>query len=97
MTTAEVRAVFSDGKYLKNLYFTLKYKKSHIFQVAVSAPNKYFKYAVLRNKVKRKIYSAIKAQERLPLIKVVFIPEPTLIKIPFSQIKNEISNIFSTL
>ncbi len=97
MTAAEVRNVFSNGINKKSNPFYSKFTKSESFKAAVSCPAKVFKKAVLRNKIKRKIYSILSSLQIFPPVHIVFIPNPSILKETHAKITQEIKSTITSL
>jgi ribonuclease P protein component len=100
MKGEEVPLLFSRAKTLKNPYFLMKYMKNESNKptFAVAASKKIFKTAVERNKVRRRIYSAVKAakMETLPY-SIVFMPNREAIDAPYRTLVTAVETICKTL
>lgn len=97
MSQKEVDLVFSSGKYFKNKLFSGKYIKSTTFKASIAPPKKVFKTAVERNKVKRRVFSAISHTSPLPKVSIVVIPEKNLINIGFLEVSTVLQDFFKQL
>ncbi len=94
MNQKEVDLVFSSGKYFKNKLFSGKYIISDNFKCSVAPAKKIFKTAAERNKVKRRVFSAISHTYPLPTIHIAFIPEKTLLDLPIKEIEVVMRDFF---
>ncbi len=96
LNTALFKEVMTSGKAFHSSFFTLKVlKKDSKSLFSVSVSKKVAKSAVLRNKIRRRIYSVIRSIENK--IKdgfyiILIAKEPT--KTDFEIIKEEVNNIF---
>lgn len=100
MKGEEVDLLFSRAKTLKNPLFITKYMKNEgekpVF--AVAASKKVFKTAVLRNKTRRRIYSAIRAAklDTIPY-SFVIIPNREVVEASYKGLVDAIINICEIL
>ena len=98
-----IEKLFSKGKLYKNQFFVYKYEKAvgGSSQFAVSISKKIYKKAVKRNRLRRQIHEALRAN--LPLLKKNFIvlmiarPAAADQKINFQDLNQGIKTFFNTL
>jgi ribonuclease P protein component len=91
---AEFDGVFSSGKRFNSRNFTLIATRSPEYSAcafSVSVPKKHFKSAVLRNKVRRRLYAALgKAPFEAVGFKGVFIVRKGIEEVPSTQLTEEV-------
>lgn len=96
----QINLLFSNAKTVKNPLFTMKYSKNSDKKAtfAVAPSKKVFKTAVLRNKIKRRIYSAVKSAglESLPY-NIAFIPNTEALNAPYKVLVLNIENVCKSL
>ncbi len=97
LSTALFSDIIEKGQSFHNPFLIIKVKKTDkISRFAVSVPKKVAKTAVLRNKIKKKIYSIIKNFEKKIILgfNVIFIAKIGVDKLKFTDLSNEIDKIF---
>lgn len=92
MNQKEIDLVFSSGKYFKNKLFSGKYVKSDTFKCAVTPTKKIFKLSVDRNRVKRRVFSAISHIYPLPAISITIIPNKETISADFKDLSSALKD-----
>jgi ribonuclease P protein component len=96
----DIALLFSRAKTLKNPLFLIKYTKNEANTAffAVAASKKVFKTAVLRNKVRRRIYNALRSTDIISLpYSIVFIPNIEAIEAPYSALVSAIDTSCKSL
>ncbi|MEN9582360.1 MAG: Ribonuclease [Candidatus Parcubacteria bacterium] len=90
----EIALLFSSAKMVRNPLFTMKYIKNETNKTsfAIAASKKVFKTAVLRNKVRRRLYGAIKTAkvDSLPY-SVVILPNKEALNVPYKALVTAVS------
>ena len=100
LNTAIFEKVINTGKTLYSELFIVKFiKDKSLLRFAVSVPKKIAETAVLRNKIRRRIYSAISSFEELSMVnmKILFIAKSKIINMNIRDIKSDIKEIFVKL
>ena len=97
LSTALFKGVIGEGRSLHSPLFVIRVLKlSGPSRFSVSVPKKIAKTAVLRNKIRRRIYSAL--EPLFPNIKAdihgVFIVKPTILTASFEEISKGIKDFF---
>ena len=98
LTTALFSKVMAGGKSLHSPFFVFRALKSEpsLTRFSVSVPKKVGKTAVLRNKVRRQVYSGLRTL--LPQVKSniqgVFIVKTAILDASYEEISAELRNFF---
>ncbi len=100
MKGLEIALIFSRAKTARSSLFILKYVKNPTTKpsFAIAAAKKVFKTAVERNKVRRRIYSAIRSakMENIPY-SIVIMPNYEAIQAPYKKLVEAIETICKDL
>lgn len=90
----EVEEVFRNGhRKTSPLFSFISIVPAHRTAFAVSVSKKVAPNAVDRNKIRRRIYSALRTvKDRVVKAQIVFLPKKETINIPFGVLKKEITN-----
>ncbi len=97
LSTKAFKEIIDTGKYLHNPLFLFR---SVSFQgpskFSVSVPKKVAKTAVLRNKIRRRIYSVLNKlfPEFKDGIQAILIAKPDILKASFKELSTEIKEFF---
>lgn len=100
LTSGEVEAVMSNGQAVFGDFFLVKYIKSGKIETKISAiaPKKTFSTAVLRNKARRRIYSALTPLFHKNLIKnsflVAIVGNKKVLDVKIPEITASIEQVF---
>ncbi len=97
LSTALFKEVITKGKHLHSPLFVLRAIKTEgLSRFSVSVPKKVAKTAVLRNKLRRRFYSALNPLfvEIKPGIHGVFIVKETILKAHFKSLSTELREFF---
>ncbi len=97
LNTASFINIIEKGQSFHGPFLIIRAKKSDTkSRFAVSIPKKVAKTAVLRNKLKRRVFSIIKELELslLPNFEVILIAKNGIDKLDFVELKSEITKIF---
>lgn len=98
MKEKDITLLFSNAKNLKTPLFIVKFQKNQRLIFSVAPSKKIFKTAVERNKVKRRIYNAIKEVNPTGLLfAIVIIPNKEALKTPYRLIVEEVGEICKEL
>jgi len=100
LSTALFKKVISIGNSAHAEFFVVRYiKDKSPLRFAVSVPKKVSKTAVERNKVRRRIYSAINSFKDLSIenMKVILIAKPNILKLNTNDMKPYIKKTFVNL
>lgn len=98
-----LRFVLSKGRVVRGNNLTLKYiynNKRDKFRVAVVVSKKVSKSAVVRNRIRRRVYEIVRLQEAQmtkPFDLVFFIYSPTLSDIEFNKLERYIVGLIKAI
>ena len=96
MKGEDIPPLFSHAQTRGNPLFTMKFSRNTENKAvfAVATGKKTFKTAVERNRVRRRVYSAIRAAQlgEIPY-SIIFIPNRESLKAPFQEVVLQIKNI----
>lgn len=87
-----VKEVFEKGKRRSGKNFSVSFiSSSGRSGFAVTVSKKIAPKAVVRNKIRRRIYSALReARDFLPRARIVIVPKKSILEISFEDLKKEI-------
>ncbi len=95
---ASLRFVHSKGKIIRGPLFALKYalnKKRQTYRTAVVVSKKVNKKAVIRNRIRRRLYECIRLQAQFinqPYDIVLIVYSDEVANTPYKQLENQVKN-----
>lgn len=97
-----IQAILSQGKWLNDRYFTIKYQRSAEklpAQFAIIVSKKIDKRATVRNRVKRQISEACQRvlKKLTPGIQMVIIPRATVKTLEFAKMAESIETLLNKI
>ncbi len=93
----EFELIIKNRKRLTNNYFNIYYIEEIFNKYGISVPKKYFKTAVLRNKIKRQLKDIIDKNDVPNGYEYVIIVKEGLINLNYKEIKLEFLNLIYRL
>lgn len=93
----EFEAIIKNRKRLTNNYFSIYYIEAMNNKYGISVSKKYFKTAVLRNKIKRQLKDIIDKNDMPNGYEYVIIVKESLINLTYQEIKYEFLNLIYRL